>query len=343
MTVLFRCNAGPVVGLGHLTRCRALAYALRDLDQRCVMVGPDQTHAKPKDHEIFEEWIPVPDWPSASADANQLIELARYHQADWLVLDDYRIDESYQLSVRATGIKWLQFDGAADKPLWADIVVNANPAVRAEDYTSVLRNQDAHLLLGPCYAVLRPEFSTVQHRDPGRSIEQVLVTFGGGDDLGAIAFVLSTLLPVLPAGLRFLVISGANNPNNAQIKDWIQAHGCGRVTLHIDPEQVAPLFAACDLAVMAGGTSTYEAACTGLPMLLMTIANNQISQSKAWSELDAAIYLGDLMKVAQQALVDAFTMIRDDGQKRLLMGRRACQSVDGNGAHHVAHCINSAL
>ena len=77
-----------------------------------------------------------------------MIELARHYDASFLVLDDYRIDESYQLSLRTAGLKWLQFDIAATNPLWADIIVNANPAVNAHDYTSVLRNQEVRLCLG---------------------------------------------------------------------------------------------------------------------------------------------------------------------------------------------------
>ena len=29
MNFIFRCNASPKIGLGHLNRCRSLAYALK--------------------------------------------------------------------------------------------------------------------------------------------------------------------------------------------------------------------------------------------------------------------------------------------------------------------------
>ena len=118
--ILFRTNASPLIGLGHLTRCRALAMALRRQGNRCVIIGPDSAYAKLGDDAVFDEWVPVSEWRSSQEDALKTIKIAQRHQADWLVLDDYRIDEAYQLAIRAAGLRWLQFGGTASKPLWAD-------------------------------------------------------------------------------------------------------------------------------------------------------------------------------------------------------------------------------
>lgn len=315
-------------------RCRALAHALVEQGESCVMVGPGQADARTEDNEIFQDWIPLSDWVSPVEDASRLIALQQRFQSNWAVLDDYRIDEAYQLSLRAAGLRWLQFDGGSDKALWADVVVNANPAVRPEDYAGVLRNPGTRLLLGPRYAILRPEFERVEPRDPGRPVEQILVTFGGGDDRGANEFVLSSLLPVTPPDVRFLVVSGARNPSNPSLKRWVDVHGQGRVSLRIDPEQVAPLFASCDLAVMAGGTSTYEAAACGLPMILISIADNQVLQSNAWAQLGAALHLGGLASVSVFDIRQALATISQSqgmGRERSLVRR-----VDGHGAYRVA-------
>ena len=334
--IIFRTDASPQIGFGHLTRCRALAQALIRQGQRCVMVGPDTAHAKLGDQDISEDWIPVSSWTTSNDDAVRVINLAHQCQAQWLVLDDYRIDEAYQLNLHAAGLRWLQFDGGANKSLWADIVLNANPAARAEDYAAVLSNQNTLLLLGPRYAILRPEFERIKPREPGRPVKQILVTFGGGDDRGGNEFVLSTLLPATALDLRFLVISGASNPNNSNLRHWVAAHGQGRVCLHIDPEQVAPLFASCDLAVMAGGASIYEAACCGLPMLVITIADNQIPQSKAWVNLGVAKWLGTHPGVDKDALIDGYNFLNNNRQNFVAMSIEGSRWVDAGGADKTA-------
>ena len=339
--IIFRTDASPQIGFGHLTRCRALAMALRSEGKRCVMVGPAAEYARSVDQETFEDWIPAPEWSSANEDADRLIGVARKFEAEWLVLDDYRIDETYQLRVREAGLRWLQFDGTASKPLWADIVLNANPAARSEDYQAVLRNPNARLLLGPRYAILRPEFDQITPREPWRPVKKILLTFGGGDDRGANQFVLSTLLPFTSPEQEFVVISGATNPSNPSLKRWIDDHGQGRVSLHIDPEQVAPLFASCDLAVMAGGTSTYEAARCGLPMILIAIADNQWWQSEGWVKQGVAAYAGPIESIDNAWLHAAFSEVAEPAGRRLI-SIRALELVDGKGVGRVADEVIAA-
>lgn len=338
--IVFRCNAGPAVGLGHLVRCRALAQALARQGESCVMVGPPKSYATAQDAEFIQDWIEVGEWGSVEQDAARFAEIFRDKSASFAVLDDYRIDADYQKFLVAEGLHWLQFDGTAKKPLWADLVANANPAATAEDYRDVLHNPASQLLLGPAYAVLRAEFPPVGSLRPaGRPIEQVLVTFGGGDDRGGIEFALSALIENAPVNWRYLVISGNHNPRNPQLADWIEAHARGRVSLLINPDNVAEIMAGCDLAVMAGGTSIYEAASCRLPMVLITIADNQIQQSRAWADAGAALFLGTLHEVNGRQLAAAVLKLAAVDSFRRDMALNAGNWVDGKGARRLASKI----
>ena len=339
MTVLFRCNASPTIGYGHLTRCRALAQALRRQGETCVMIGPVAADARPEDQDIFSDWVPVPDWPSAAEDATRLVDLARRFDAGWAVLDDYRVDETYQLTLRAAGLGWLQFDGTARKPLWADLIVNANLAAHPDEYANVLHNPETRLLLGPRCAVLRQEFANVEPRDSKRPVKRILVTFGGGNDRGAIKFVLSTLLPRTPSTVDFLVISGPRNPYNSSLVQWVETYGQGRVRLHIDPPQSSTLFASCDIAIMAGGTSTFEAACCGLPMILISIADNQTRNSETWQQFGAAIYLGVFPGIATNLLTNNVLDLLRDADRRRSMADAGKTKIDGRGTQRIVEAL----
>lgn len=303
------------------------------------MVGPSREYMTADDAALFSDWIPAGPWTSSMADAQALLDIARTSKARAAVLDDYRVDNVYQAILKQAGMPWLQFDGFANKPLWADIIVNANPAIQLDDYKKLVRNRQTTLLLGPKYAVLRPEFSRVKQRERSTPVRKALVTFGGGDDRGAILFTLATLVPLIAKSVHFLVVSGKHNPRNAEINAWIETQGQGRVTLAVNPQSMAPLFARCDLAIMAGGTSTYEAAACGLPMLLMPIADNQLSQSKAWDSCGAALFLGTFPEIDAGLLARHFLQLVEDEEKRYTMSRQARQLVDGKGAARVAGVI----
>lgn len=338
--VLFRCDASPTLGLGHLIRCRALAYAFKQAGTRCVMIGPSLDYRLPIDLEIFDEWIPKLYWDSSQEDATYLISCATtYSSQSIVIMDDYRVDESYQQILLMAGLRWLQFDSTASMPLWADWILNASPAACQEDYAKLLQKPNALALVGPEYAVLRPEFSVMPSRIREKSdFINVLVTFGGGDDRGAILFTLNSLLPVAPDKVYFHVISGYHNPNNMEIKRWIQSLTSGRVVLHINPVQMASIFLDCDIAVMAGGTTTFEAAACGLPMILITIAENQVDQAQAWHDLGVAVYLGRFSDLSADKLIHEFSKFLD-----VAWGQHVCSHsrlrVDGKGAERIVSIL----
>jgi UDP-2,4-diacetamido-2,4,6-trideoxy-beta-L-altropyranose hydrolase len=327
--ILFRCDADPTLGMGHLMRCRTLASALVDEGQSCVLVGPARKYKKPGDDAIFSEWISMPFEPSPAADAGGLVELLSVRSSKAAVVDDYRVDDAYQMILRAAGVSWLQFDCNPKLPLWANLVLNPSPEAEAGSYEHAIRTPETKLLLGPQFAMLRREFISPATPLPPSTAGRILVTFGGGDDRGGVLKTLQTLLPALPDNIQFLVVSGKHNPRNTDIAEWIKAYGAGRAQLHVEPTDIAPLISTCSLAVMAGGGTTYEVNFCGLPMLLIAIADNQVAHSKAWQKAGAAKYLGRLEDLDPSMLLaetrnalDANTNDNiESGYKRLVDGR----------------------
>ena len=339
--IIFRCNAGSSVGIGHVVRSRVFAKALSSRGHQSIMVGPSLDYKQPADDDIFADWIPRPQQFSSTDDATLFIETAKAHNAKLAVMDDYRIDDTYQQMLRDAGIRWLQqYDASQPKPFWADLVVNGSPYERASTYKDLIRNPDTKMLLGPAYSILRPEFPPSEFRSPDRPVEQVLVTFGGGDDRGAIILVLSNLIESADPTIQYEVLSGAGNPRNNAIQSWIDKHGDDRVQLHINPKNVASLFASCDLAVIGGGTSTFEAASCGLPMFLLSISDNQDGQCQGWQDQGAAIYIGRMADFSEQELSDQFQELLNNTDRRIKMSAIGRRAVDGKGVDRlISHLL----
>jgi spore coat polysaccharide biosynthesis predicted glycosyltransferase SpsG len=270
-----------------------------------------------------------------------LLALLAERSSRCAVLDDDRVDETYQAELLRGDAKWLQFNRDPSQPLWAHLVLNHSPESSEVDY-SAIRNPHARLLLGPRFAPLRPEFADAACERLRRGPPRVLVTFGGGHDRGGVVAVLRALLPGLPTDVRFVVISGAHNPARLEITQWIESHGRGRVMLHVDPPRVAPLIASCDLAVMAGGGTVFEVNRFGIPMLLIAIADNQVEHSKAWESQGAAKYLGEIGSLKPASLLSA-TNSAIASLPNARKGNRVPRLVDGQGRVRVAEAMIGAF
>lgn len=334
--ILFRCDANPTIGLGHLTRCRALAASLSDQGYDCMMLGPPLTCREAGDAALFRNWIALPWLDDPAADAAELVAIAAQHKANAVVLDDMRIDESYQHVLRTAGLHWLQFDGARGQRVWADVIVNANPAATTSYYLKHAMNPEAMLLLGPAYAVLRPQFRLAHLKYDEVYERRVLLMFGGGDDRGAIKFVINALHPALPEDIVFDIVAGRQNPNHEMNKAFLATLPAGRAHYHIDPPMLPAIMRTTAVAVIASGTTTYEVNLFGIPMVLITIADNQIAQARAWEARGQAIYVGEINRIDAQRLAQATI---DQLERKTIITRL----VDGQGAARVAAELTSYL
>ncbi|MBG7614031.1 flagellin modification protein FlmD [Brevundimonas sp. BAL450] len=341
--ILFRCNVSPSVGAGHLTRCRTLAAMLVERGVTCAMAGPDETWRLPGDAALFQSWTPLT-WTTGEADAAAFIALAERLGVRVAVMDDYRMDEPYQLRLRAAGLKWLQqFDASNPPPFWADFVANGGPRETPEHYRALARNPALEFLLGPEFAVLRPAFANLPPRDADRPLKRLLISFGGGDDQGMVVRTLEALTAGGPADLSLRVMSGASNPRNESIAAWIADHAPDRAVLAVNPDDVAGEYLKADLAVIAGGTSTFEAAAAGAPMLITAMADNQIRQGLGWQDRGAAIYLGRAPEVNPLDIAGHVAALAADDARRTAMSRAGQANVDGKGCARLVDRLIGAL
>lgn len=335
--ILIRCDANTKLGFGHLVRCRALANALAELGVHCVLVGPSRDYQIQQDKEVFTDWIPMPFGQTVREDASKFLKQLEGHSTNFAVLDDYRIDYEYQLSLKNANVRWLQFNGNMNQKFWADIILNPSPQATNQDYLPLLENKETKLLLGPDFSILRSEFLKQKKLNNDGSIKKILLTFGGGDDRGATLSLLQKLLPTIDEEIKFLVISGEHNPRNNELKTWVKENGSGRVDLEINPRTMAPLIASCDLAIIAGGGTVYEVNSLNIPMVLLSIAENQIRHSEAWEKTGAAIYLGPFENLDfNSVLKEVKKLISESSEGKVAASK---QLVDGCGQKRVAQKI----
>lgn len=312
-SILFVCDAGPSVGGGHVMRSLTLARALQAQGARCAF------RSHPDGDAVLAVF--APDMPLATDDA----------PFDALVFDHYALGAAEHAAI-AKGRPTLVIDDLADRPLAADLVLDAGLARLASDYRGLVPST-CELLLGPTYAPLRPDFAALREEALARRVEggpvrRILVSLGLTDVGGITARIVDRL-----AGAATLdVVVGSGAPSLSALRERAAANPL--IALHVDTTEMAALTAQAGIAIGAGGSSSWERCVLGLPTLLLVLADNQIPAAVALAEAGAVLAL-DVAEV--DAAFDALAArLLGDDDLRFGLSRAAAAVCDGKGAERVA-------
>lgn len=333
---LFRCDISPQVGTGHFRRCLVLAEELKDLGATIFFACRMKDFEIPKELTLLcDDWTPL-EWSlSPESDVQEVLNLYKRYQIDIAVIDHYRINDKYQRKLYESGVRWLQFDGTAQQPLWADWILNPRLDAKISDYLPLRQRDETQLLLGPAYAFLRREFSQQYNQVCfTNQANQILMTFGGGDDRGAIAFCLEATKNLFP-DIKRVVLTTSDNPRNGDIIQWINRNRV-RSELIVDDPEIAQRMAEASIGIISGGMTTFETTSMGLPCLIIQIAENQKLNSEAWHEAGVSINIGRLEELKQEVLCQHLQSLieRPEQRKNMYMAGRSL--IDCRGAKRVA-------
>jgi UDP-2,4-diacetamido-2,4,6-trideoxy-beta-L-altropyranose hydrolase len=134
-------------------------------------------------------------------------------------------------------------------------------------------------LIGPEYALLRPEF--IAHRKKSlkrrekHELRRILISLGGVDRNNVTGQVIEALAGAsLPANTRLDIIMGAAAPHLEDVRQQA-ALSTFRAVVSVNVSDMASRMCLADLAIGAAGSTTWERCCLGLPSIALVLAKNQ--------------------------------------------------------------------
>ncbi|MDR3400888.1 MAG: UDP-2,4-diacetamido-2,4,6-trideoxy-beta-L-altropyranose hydrolase [Chthoniobacter sp.] len=345
---MVRADASPAIGTGHVMRSLALAQSWcgsRDPGtavKRAAFLMSSTTAAIDERLRTVGMTLARLEAPLGTrAEVEETIRFAREAGAGWVVLDGYHFLPDMQGALRAAGLRVLCIDDNGDAADYqADVILNHNFHARAELYPH--RSATTRLLLGPGYALLRPEFTAAwpTRRTPPVA-RKLLVTLGGADPANATQMVLAALQELPIEGLEVVVVVGGSNLRQKELEQLAAGIGAHIRVVH-DAPNMAELMAWADLAVATASVTTLELACMGLPALLMVLAENQRLIAEYLHEQGLARYLGWHHELNPVRLREAIFALAGDPKTRDNMSARGRSLVDGRGAGRVAAELSKA-
>jgi UDP-2,4-diacetamido-2,4,6-trideoxy-beta-L-altropyranose hydrolase len=343
--LLIRADADARMGTGHLMRCLALAQAWHDAGGRATFLTAcrlPELNSRLTAEGIQVELLAAE--PGSDGDAEQARAAARRLGAGWVVLDGYHFTGAFQRRVKGRGVRVLAVDDFADADHYAaDLVLNQNLHARDDLYEA--REPYTSLLLGTRFALLRREFRKWcgWKREVLEAACKVLVTLGGSDPDGVTLMAIEALGQVQWPGLEAVVVVGGGNPRRGELEEAVRRCGA-MIRLQGNVTEMPELMAWADVAVAAGGTTTWERALLGLPSLIVVLAENQRDLAEASERVGIGWNLGPHQGLSASILADALHRLLADAPARAAMARRGPERVDGQGAGRVvARLLADAL
>ena len=363
MRVAFRTDASLEIGTGHVMRCLTLASMLRSRGAECIFLSRaheghllEQIERQGFTAFVLDEhpssslqkgvtadgqpphaaWLGT-SWENDAGDSQSALStFSSMGPVDWLVVDHYGLDIQWERAMRESCIKLLVIDDLADRAHDCDLLLDQNLGRDAADYAS-RASRNTHLLMGPEYALLRPEFSEARdaslRRRSSPTLQQILVTMGGVDKGNFTRQVLMALNDCpLPEDVHVVAVMGPHAPWLDDIRELTNGMRVA-TSVKVGVTNMAELMSVSDVAIGAGGSTTWERCSVGLPAVLASIAANQEHITQAIVQSGAALECD--MDSMHSTFMDLFAS-RDLPSRLAAMSRAAAAVTDGEGAQRVS-------
>ena len=344
--LILRADAGPQIGTGHVMRCLALARAWQARRGRVELAScrlPDALALLAERQGVVVHRLDAR--PGSTADARQTERLLRSGPvlAAWLVLDGYHFHAGYQRAIGDTSVRTLLIDdyGSLDG-YETDLVLNQNLGAEASWYGA---RPEARTLLGPRFALLRPEFARVRRaaRLVRRRAERLLITLGGADPLNTAEELLPLMrCPSLPPTTVVRVIAGSANRHFPSLRRAVRAAATEspcRIELLRSTPNMSRQMAWADLAIAAAGSTVWELSCVGTPFFSIVLADNQRRIAAQLDTMFPGISWGEAGRLDRDRMADDLARWSADQvsrRERILALQRL---VDGHGADRVVRAM----
>ncbi len=360
MDVAIRTDASVEIGSGHVMRCLALATALRqegatvrfvcrempgDLCHLIADSGFPLLRLAPLGAQWDAQALPMASHHFQESDAQETrVSLERDGgRLDWLVVDHYGLDLKWERLMRPFAEKILAIDDLASRPHDCDALLDQNLVENYRQRYAGLVPPHCLMLLGPTYALLREEFFAARRalRPRNGQVRRALIFMGGSDPGNETCRVLGAFSRLDRPDIALDVVVGQSNPHRETVRTTCD--GLPNAVFHCQVDCMAALMTAADLAVGAGGSTTWERCFLGLPALVTTIADNQVETTAMAARLGALWDLGRSSELTKQGLVNALQGALSAPKQLLEMSRRALDLMGAGRGGSVASWLGPAM
>ncbi|WP_417482171.1 UDP-2,4-diacetamido-2,4,6-trideoxy-beta-L-altropyranose hydrolase [Maricaulis sp.] len=330
--VLFRADARPELGGGHIMRCLSLAASLKARGASIAFAcAPGSAELVPA---LSRSGHPV---MTARSAADFDLPEAWNGQADAIVVDLYSSTRADESRMRRIAPVIAVLEDLPERLHDCDLLVDQGFDLLPSDYAARVP-PGTTLLLGPDMTPLRPDFARLRaaslaRRGDDGELSRVLVSMGLTDVGGISAQIVALVRASLPA-VTIDVILGPRAPSLPGLQQ--AAEGDPNLNILVDVDRMAERVMAADLAIGAGGGSALERCVLGVPSIVIVLAENQRPAARAMARAGAALTIE-----SPEAVTELLpSLLRSVSTRQLAdLSGKAAGLCDGQGAERITTAL----
>ena len=233
-------------------------------------------------------------------------------------------------------------DDLADRDHDPDLLIDHNTFAGdwAARYQSLLpHDREVSLCLGPQFALIDPFHAGFQGALPTRQrLQRLLISLGGAGDAQLLEKILQALAMLSIQGLQIQLVEGGFARESRRIQALCEQLNVQRFS---GLPSLAPLMASADAAIGAGGTTTWERLCLGLPSITYALAANQEAYSQVLAERGLIAYLGRAASFDELLFQQAVMRWQEEPECLQRQSAQGMALVDGQGCVRIARLMSA--
>lgn len=315
-------EGGKNIGFGHIARCTAIYQAFEEINilPEFVVNGDDSISGMLKGtrFKLFD-WL---------KEKERLFEVLS--DAEIVIVDSYLADVSFYKYISSKTKVPVYIDDNKRLEYPEGVIINGT--VYAEEFGYPQRKGNDYLL-GTKYTPLRKLFWEVPEKGISREMNNVMIMLGGYDPKNLTPGILNMLKREYPELVKNVVVG----EGYADIEK-IKLSADKKTNLIFNPvlKKFRDAVINADVAISAAGQSLYEFARAGIPVISVTVADNQINNVKGWKK---AGFLEDAGRFDDSGLLKNISLGLRKLQDRAIRTERSAAGmamIDGKGALRIA-------
>tara|TARA_B100000963_G_scaffold142632_1_gene124137 strand:- start:7177 stop:9201 length:2025 start_codon:yes stop_codon:yes gene_type:complete len=364
MTFIFRSDSAEFIGSGHIRRCLNIAKEIQERGSDSIFIcNPykgninneikknfkvlelpkmkislkEKEFYKNNNNQLYKDWLGCNEEEDAINSLNLILKVKNII-IDWIIVDHYSLGEIWEKTIK-NGLKnfnknskILVIDDLFNRKHYCEILLNQNyfTNINVEKYKNIL-GINSHLLLGPHYALLGKDYFGINNLNKKRKgIKRILIYFGGVEN--SIHYkVIESICEEKFSEIIFDYIISKSSKYYSYLKNI--ENNVENIYVHDIQETLADFILRSDLFIGAGGSTSLERLCLGIPSITIVLADNQKEISENLNNDKYINLIGNESSISHKIITKAI----DDFINKKCVLKDGKELVDGYGTKRVVN------